>query len=406
MSGPAPQPLPWGFAWRLAVGQTVAWGVLYYSFAVVVAPMEAATGWSRTLLNTGLSLGLLVSGLAAPAVGAWIHRRGARGIMALGSLVGGLALAGIGAAQTPGQFLVAWAVLGAAMAAALYEPAFAAVTQAFGAEYRRGITLVTLVAGFASTIFVPLTQAAVGLWGWRAALAVIGAAEIAIVVPLCFWGIPARRPEAGAAVPASAGAAAEFARWWRDLRRDARDPRFLGLALWFMGHAAAFGGVVFQLLPAFQARGVDTATVITAIACIGPMQVAGRFALAASGDRWPTLRVGALATGALAAAMIVALVLPPTLPTLVAFGCLFGVGNGVITIVRGMAVAEVFGRERFAELNGALALPALLARAASPFLLAGVWSLSGTPHAVFATVLALLCVGGLGLRLAARPASS
>lgn len=396
-----PTRLPWGLAWRLAFGQIVAWGIVYYSFSVVVGPIATETGWSRSLLNAGLSLGLLLSGVTAVAVGGWIQRRGGRGVMTLGSLLSGAALAGLAAVHEPWQYLLAWAVMGGAMAAVLYDPAFAVVTAAFGPEYRRGITLLTLVAGFASTVFIPLTQLAVDAWGWRAALTVFGAIQAAVGGPLHFWGIPRFIPSAA---PPPGRRRDEVLGWLRALRRDIADPRYLGLALWFAGYSAAFAGVIFQLLPIFEARSADPGVVIAAIALFGPMQVAGRFALALRGGNFPTLRVGWWAMSALALAMALVLVCPPRFGWLALFAALFGLGNGVMTILRGTAVGEIFGRERYAEINGSLSLPALVARAASPFLLSACWSLTGEPRAVFVGVLALLSVGALGLLLASRAA--
>jgi hypothetical protein len=65
--------------WALAVAQLVSWGSIYYAFSLFVVPMEIAMGWSRTATNAALSIGLLVSGLAAYPVGAWIdHGHGRR----------------------------------------------------------------------------------------------------------------------------------------------------------------------------------------------------------------------------------------------------------------------------------------------------------------------------------------
>src|SRR5436190_11690165 len=144
---PAAPRLPWPLAWRLALGQIVAWGILYYAFTVVVGPMQEATGWSRTFLNGGLSLGLLAWGGFALPVGAWIQRRGGRGLMAGASGLGGLALVLMGAFPDRLMYVTAWLMLGTAMAGMLYDSAFAVITRAFGAEYRRGITLITLVGG-------------------------------------------------------------------------------------------------------------------------------------------------------------------------------------------------------------------------------------------------------------------
>lgn len=134
-------------AWRIACGQIVAWGTLFYAFSILVDPMQRGTGWSRSFLNGGLALGLLVWGLSAIPVGAWIQRRGGRELMTLGSLVGGSGLVLMGTVVMPTAYICEWIVLGVGMSALLYDPAFAIVTAAFGSHYRRGIVLITLVAG-------------------------------------------------------------------------------------------------------------------------------------------------------------------------------------------------------------------------------------------------------------------
>ncbi len=395
-------PLPWGLAWRLAAGQITAWGILYYAFTVVVGPMQAGTGWSRTFLNAGVSLGLLAWGVWALPVGAWIQRRGGREVMAGAAGLGGVALVLMGAVVDPVVYVLAWLLLGAAMAGMLYDAAFAVVTQAFGQEYRRGITLITLVGGLASTVFIPLAQVAVDHLGWRGALVALGVFHAGVSVPLHWLGVPRWR---AAAVAGEVRPVRErWAAWWRELRRDVGDPRFVGLAVWFTGHAAAFTGLIFQLVPALQASGAANATILQAIAIIGPMQVLGRFVLTTRGNRFATLRVGRWAMAALLGAAIILLVLPPTLPWLAAFALLFGVGNGVLTILRGTSIAELFGRERYPELNGALSAPAVLAKAASPLVLAWCWSAVGDVRVVFAGV--VLCVlasaGGLWLATVAQ----
>lgn len=393
-------PLPWGLAWRLALGQIVAWGILYYAFTVIVSPMQTGTGWSRNFLNGGLSLGLLAWGVAAVPVGAWIQRRGGREIMAAASAVGGGALLLMGAATSPLGYLIAWLLLGLAMAGMLYDAAFAVVTHAFGPEYRRGITLITLVGGLASTVFIPVAQLAVDQLGWRGALVALGTFQFFVGVPLHLCGVP-RFVRATPAKDVSATTNARLRGWLREFAHDVSDPRFVGLALWITAHAGAFTGLIFLIVPILQALGVDAPTILQAIAVIGPMQVLGRFLLTARGGHFSSLRVGAWAMAALGGAVAILLLLPATLGWLIAFAVLFGLGNGVVTIARGTAIAELFGRERYAELNGAISAPAVLAKAGSPLALAALWSATGQPRAVFAAVLGGVLIGVAGLWLVA-----
>jgi predicted MFS family arabinose efflux permease len=72
-------------------------------------------------------------------------------------------------ARGPLVLVLAWLVLGAAMAGGLYEAAFAALTRRYGYEARGAITGITLFAGFASTVGWPLTAWLEQTWGWRGA---------------------------------------------------------------------------------------------------------------------------------------------------------------------------------------------------------------------------------------------
>lgn len=70
-------------------------------------------------------------------------------------------------------FYLVWAGIGLAMAATLYEPAFAVVARWFTAGRDRALLLVTFAGGLASTIFLPLTGWLVDGQGWRGALVVL-----------------------------------------------------------------------------------------------------------------------------------------------------------------------------------------------------------------------------------------
>ncbi len=397
----AAPPLPWALAWRLAAGQIVAWGILYYTFTVIVGPMQADTGWSRSFLNTGLSLGLLAWGIAAVPVGQWIQRRGGRGLMTLASAAGGGALVTLGLTSSPTVYLGAWLVLGSSLAGALYDPAFAVVTAAFGPHYRRGITLLTLVGGLASTVFVPLAQFSVDHLGWRHACVALGLFQMLVGLPLHWWGIPPHPPAAPAPGTPSPWPQ-RLAAWWTEFRHDLAEPRFVGLALWFTAHSAVFTGLIFQLVPMLQARGASNADIVRAVAVIGPLQVVARFLLAARAAEFSTLRIGRWTIAGTLAALAVLLLLPPDFGWLALFAALFGASNGVSTILRGTAIAELFGRERYAALNGALSAPAVIGRASAPLLLAGLWTATGEPRSVVAALFVVMLVGGTGLLLTER----
>jgi hypothetical protein len=141
--------------WALAVAQLVSSGSIYYAFSLFFVPMETALGWSRKSTNVALSVGLLISGLSAypselGSIAASV------GVMVWGATRAAAMLAVWSQAHSLVILFVVWAGLGVAMAATLYDPVFAVITRDFPNSFRTKITLITLVAGFASTVFIPL----------------------------------------------------------------------------------------------------------------------------------------------------------------------------------------------------------------------------------------------------------
>jgi MFS family permease len=304
--------------WTLAVAQVISWGTLFYAFSLFVLPMQESLGWSRPLLNGALSLGLLCTSVVAFPVGAWIDRYGGRGVMTLGSLIGGLLLLAWAQVETPWVFYLLWVLIGVSMAGVLYEPAFAVITAVFGPDARRGITALTLVGGFASTVFMPLTQLLIGAVGWRNTLLVLGGLNLTVCLPLHALFVPAspasRLPEAPQEDAPTAHA----------MRTVLRGRVFVGLALWFTAYNAAQSAFIFQFVPLLTTWGVETAAILTSVAIIGPMQVAGRVVLMCFSTRLETREIGLAVTVLLPAALLALLYLPHTFLWLGLVAALYG----------------------------------------------------------------------------------
>ena len=110
--------------------------------------------------------------------------------MTAGSVLATVAVLAWAAANTVGAFYVAWIAIGAAMALVLYEPAQVVLVKQFGAHATRAITTLTLVAGFASTIFQPLTAILADHLDWRTALVVLAVALAAVTIPIHLLVLP------------------------------------------------------------------------------------------------------------------------------------------------------------------------------------------------------------------------
>lgn len=173
----------WRMVWGLAATEAISYGALYYSFAAFLVPMQRSMGWSQATLTGALSVSVLVTGLAAVPAGAWLDRHGARALMTAGSvLAAGCVTAWAFAPDVPALYL-AFTGIGLAGAAVLYEPAFAIVNAWFDARRRDALLTVTMVAGLASTIFLPASAALISLVGWRHALLILAAVQMSTAIP-------------------------------------------------------------------------------------------------------------------------------------------------------------------------------------------------------------------------------
>ena len=156
---------PWRAVPVLGVTQILSWGTIFYTPVLIVPLIAAERGWSMSFAMGGFSVGLLAAGLVAPYVGRSIDRFGGHVVMTIGSLIGALGLVLIVHAAYPAAYLAVWVVLGVAMAANLYDSAFATLGRIFGAGARSPITALTLAGGFASTVSWPITHFVVrGHW--------------------------------------------------------------------------------------------------------------------------------------------------------------------------------------------------------------------------------------------------
>lgn len=390
--------------WGLAAAQVVSWGSVYYSFSLFVVPMEAELGWGRTEINGALSLGLLISGFAAYPVGTWIDRHGGRALMTVGSVLATVLLAAWSAIESLALLYVIWVGLGLALAATLYEPAFAVLTRTFPESYRARITALTLVGGFASTVFIPLTQLFISALGWRNALLALAVCNAAICIPVHVFLL---RNESGRTTRAADAGTDGTPTDDRALRRALRHPAFWGLAVCFTAYYAAFSAMTFHIIPLLTERAVPIGTIVAAIAVVGPAQVAGRLMLFAARGRFTSSFAGRFATMLFPLSVILLIAFPSSVAALFAFAACYGAANGIMTIVRGTAVPDLMWREGYGAINGALTLPSNIARAVAPFAAALIWKSGGVYDAVLWSMLGAGCAAAVAFWYASgRKASS
>ena len=360
----------WVIVLALACTETISWGVLYYTFAVLMPSIEAELGWSRVAMTGAFSLALLLAGLAAPLFGRWLDRRGARMLMTLGSCLATALVFAWARVADLFTFYLIWTGLGLAMAAVLYEPSFVVVTTWFDRQRVRAMSIVTFAAGFASVIFIPLASYLARTQGWRMALMLLGLILGVGTIPL-HAALLRRRPQDFGLLPDGAWAAAPDDRPRAtparslDLRAALRDPAFWWLTSAFTLSALAAVAITIHIIPYMLGRGYSAGFAAGTASLIGAMKFPGRLLFAPLESRMARRWIAAL-LALLQTLALLLLVIVPSAAGALAFAALFGAANGAITLARPALLAEYYGPAQYGSISGVLALFLAGAQALAP----------------------------------------
>lgn len=344
----------------LCVTEITSWGVLYYAFPVLAPTIEADTGWSAPATAAAFSAALLIAAIAGIPLGRALDRRGPRLAMAAGSVLASLAVVGVAAAPTLAWFTVAWCVAGLAMSAVLYQPAFVALTRWYGSRHVSALTTLTLVAGLASTVFAPFTDALSGHLSWRGVYLVLAVILAAVTIPL--HAVALRRPWPTARAPLPGTGRPIEGTWSVIISRP-----FILLALAMTIAALAMYATMIAIVPLLTERGATATAAAWALGLGGVGQIAGRLGYAAL-TRRTTVQTRTVAILALAAATTIALaVVPGPVWLLVAITVTAGTARGIATLLQATAISDRWGTTSYGTLSGVLAAPVTAAAAIAPW---------------------------------------
>lgn len=375
--------------WALGLTQIIGYGTLYYSFGTLAPAMAREFGWSEEWVFGLLSASLLVGGLVAPLSGRLADRHGAAQVMTVGSVAAALALCLAALAPNGLVFAAGLVALEVASAFVLYATAFAALAQASAMGAQRSITHLTLIAGFASTIFWPVTAALHEMVSWRDVYLIYAAINLLVCVPVHFWlarGHRARtagrreRPAVAGLVPA---------------RRERR-----ALVLMLTGFALVgfvSSAITVHMVPMLGGLGAGEAAAIVAM-LFGPAQVLSRLVNMQFGKGLSQPMLAIVAALVQPVGLVVLLLSAPWQPGVAAFAVMFGLGSGLYSIVSGTLPLVLFGSEGYGRRLGMISSSRLLAAAIAPFAFALVAGATMTAVSVaLAAIVGVIAVGVFAL---------
>ncbi|MBL8593321.1 MAG: arsenite efflux MFS transporter ArsK [Devosia sp.] len=390
--------IPARMIWALGVTQIIGYGTLYYSFGTLAPAMAAEFGWSQAWVFGLLSASLLVGGLVAPLSGRLADKYGAAQLMTGGSVAAALAL--VLAALAPDGIVFAAGLVAIEVASAfvLYATAFAALAQASPGGAPRGITHLTLIAGFASTLFWPITAALHDVFSWREVYLIYAVTNLIVCVPIHFAMAHGHRRRAAQRRESPATVALVPP----ERQRGALLLMLLGFAL--VGFVSS--AITVHMVPMLSGLGAGEAAMVATMV-FGPAQVLSRLLNMQFGRGLSQPVLAIIAALALPAGLAVLLLTTPWLPGVAAFAILFGLGNGIYSIVSGTLPLVLFGSSGYGRRLGMISASRLIASAAAPFAFSVVAGAASTAIGVaFAAGVGVLAVGAFVLLWSVLAASA
>lgn len=396
------RPLSFPRAWVLAlsVPQLVGWGSLYYAYALLISPMEADLSMSKLELAGAFSWGLLIEGAMAYPVGRLIDRGKARWVMSTGSLLAALGLWLLAQAYSRWEVYVAWAAMGCAMAMVLYTTSFAVVTRRFPSHYRLAIITLSVLGGLASTLFIPLVAYAVQHVGWRQSLEMLALLQVLLCMPLHVLLLQTRDTPSAPQTGSTGSPTASLAPLLRSVS-------YLQVAAFVIFMTAVSAALPIHLVSMLRSFQLDESWAVMVPASMGVVQVASRLLLYVVEPRLDVHLSNRFISMLMPLGLLMLLLASVVAPSIavgcaLAFVALFGMGSGMLTIVKGTAMAQYVSQTRAGSLNGATGIPLALARAGAPLTLAALWSETWGYGLGLSVLLMLSMAGVAALWLAQR----
>lgn len=374
-----PSPLTIG----LGVSMTVGYGTLHYSFSVLAPAIARDFGWETSFVFGVFSAGLLAGAVSAPIFGRSIDRFGARPIMVLGTLAATLALGLYAVMQNAWQFAAITFLAEFVAFAVQYDAGFAALAQRHGQEARSHVTLVTLIAGFASTVFWPLDQWLLTLMDWRDVYLVLAAVNLVFALPV-HLAVPSYRPP----------------RKEQETATGKESPKDSGtrMPMVLMAISLAAGGFLISavsasLLVVLGAAGYSPAVATLAGSLIGPSQVLARLIEYSQRRLFTPVMTALVASGALFVSFLLlsSALVRPIIAVPMFFAVIYGAGQGLTSIVRGVLPLYYFGAAGYGQTMGILSGARMVLSAAAPVSIVFVSERAGAGVAI----LFLLAAAGI-----------
>lgn len=337
----------------VSINQFLTWGILYYSFSVLIIPLKNELGWSESIISGGFSSALFLCGIISIPVGFLLDKIGPKSIIRFGTLVAPFLLALLPLVTQIWEYYTIWLLLGVCMSLILYEPALKLVSQ-LPLRHDKSFAFLTMIAGVSGVIFAPFGEWVVRAIGYKEVIWIYSVIMLVLVAPSNFLATTSS---------------------YVNVIKNDNKPDFSWI----------FHSKVLRFLSAIFLNTFATATILvigvvwlmkgghtaqfgaSMLGLIGFMSLPARLFVTRLHHFSSGYHAFAILIGVQCISLIVSLFYFNTY-ILVLFAILFGFSLGAITPLRAVLAKQEFGHLGLGGVNGIIAFVTTMARAVGPML--------------------------------------
>jgi MFS family permease len=336
----------------LGLGQILLWGGSYFLLGILGKSIIQDLKITDQFLYGTLSFSILISGLVSPYVGKYINNKDRNYILLLSGILMGIGLLLLSISTEKILFVLSWILIGFAMGGGLYDALFASLGRKYGKNAPQSIIQITLISGFTTTLVWPLLTFLLQNYGWRNTCFVYGLLLIVLIFPIHYFSIFKFKPKEENDKVSIKKEKVEFK----------KDKMFYLLLINFSIGTFLMTGVYLHLIDILVNHRITMIEAVSIGTLLGPSQVGIRFLDMVLPKKTP------IKTAIISATTILLGLLFLSFGAKVAFlgVILFGLGNGMRSILRGTLPLWIYGQESYATIIGKLARLPLIAQAITP----------------------------------------
>ena len=400
----------WVITAAFALMMVATWGISQGTFGVLMKPMTADTGWSRTAVSAAFSIHLIV-GFVLGVFWGWLSDRwGVRRVMAVTGALMGLGMFLSGLSNTLWQLYLFFGFVAGAGLGGSAGPLTAIATRWF--ERRRGLAVGIGFAGgsVGTATLAILAEFLISNQGWR-----FGFQALSYVV----WGIFLltimflREPsgESDAPHPSEAPGGEDHGREARRVTAQVAVPLSVAARttyFWLLFGMMTMSTLIFflvlvHLVPRAIDLGIPSSRAVTVFTATNIVSMVGTMGGGGLGDRFGPRRVYILAMAFYALGLLW-LSIASELWMLYLFAVVFGLGNGAWSPQIPALAARAFGTRYMGAIWGGILLGAGIGGTIGPIMAGAIFDATDSYRIAFIAGAGIAVVGiALAFLLTGRP---